>query len=221
MPTVEEFEQTRGTPLTDTAWKNAPLADHGGMTYMANFARQLERTLHAEERKLAVPIDMLLFCPQCDYQHVDEPQPHKGWTNPPHRSHQCQKCGHIWRPCDRATNGVAKIATKGQHDLPAYPTTLHELSGVPGGSFKDRVRYLLDNWLNGSSDPEAIYSRKVADYLYRYAHCIEMESHRIMAFENSLECESASDCARLRVMEDVIKDVRQMAARLHNMKEMI
>lgn len=38
------------------------------------------------------------------------------WKNPPHRSHLCQSCGHIWRPADVATNGVQEIKTKGKAD---------------------------------------------------------------------------------------------------------
>lgn len=57
------------------------------------------------------PIDMILHCPACGRQHIDAP--HGGWTNPPHRSHLC---GHVWRPADVATNGVAAIETKGSAD---------------------------------------------------------------------------------------------------------
>ncbi len=83
------------------------------------------------------PIDMVLFCPKCGLQHIDAPDPganvsHEelrrhgamsmgpgdvvGWTNPPHRSHLCHGCGHIWRPADVPTNGVAAITTKGKAD---------------------------------------------------------------------------------------------------------
>ncbi len=79
------------------------------------------------------PIDMVLFCPACGVQHVDEPEqavlkyggsgasvitnPDR-WTNPPHRSHLCASCGHIWRPADVPTNGVASIKTRGEKDSP-------------------------------------------------------------------------------------------------------
>lgn len=63
------------------------------------------------------PIPMLLYCPQCGYQHVDEPDERTpGWTNPPHRSHLCHDCGCIWRPADVPTNGVAAIETQGKAD---------------------------------------------------------------------------------------------------------
>lgn len=62
------------------------------------------------------PIDMVLRCPACGTQHIDAPD--HDWTNPPHRSHLCHKCGHIWRPADVPTNGVAAIKTKGRGDSP-------------------------------------------------------------------------------------------------------
>lgn len=75
------------------------------------------------------PIDMVLFCPACGKQHIDAPAdcpdspgicecraPH--WTNPPHRSHLCHGCGHIWRPADVPTNGVKAIRSRGVNDSP-------------------------------------------------------------------------------------------------------
>ena len=62
------------------------------------------------------PIPMILHCPRCSLQHVDEPNPTTGWDNPPHRSHECQNCGYIWRVADVATMGVRTITTKGTRD---------------------------------------------------------------------------------------------------------
>lgn len=59
-------------------------------------------------------IDMLLWCPSCHTQHVDERT--QDWDNPPHRSHLCHVCGTIWRPADIATNGVKTIVTVGKAD---------------------------------------------------------------------------------------------------------
>lgn len=77
----------------------------------------------AEEcaRLTQAPVPMLLYCPACAVQHIDAPQPEKGWTNPPHRSHECQFCGHVWRPADVATTGVASIDTRGRHDGEPQP----------------------------------------------------------------------------------------------------
>ncbi len=79
-----------------------------------------------------VPIDMVLHCPACGMQHIDRPDPpsqyagmdgtSNEWTCPPHRSHLCRPedggCGHIWRPADVPTNGVAAVKTKGKADSP-------------------------------------------------------------------------------------------------------
>lgn len=79
-------------------------------------------------RQLSQPIDMVLFCPNCGMQHIDEPEDEIDmqcntnrvvgtmWTNPPHRSHLCHGCGHIWRPADVPTNGVQAIQTRGKAD---------------------------------------------------------------------------------------------------------
>lgn len=99
----------------------------------------------------AAPIDMILHCPACGVQHIDAPEPSmlgfdaamyggnwpNRWTNPPHRSHLCHGCGHIWRPADVATNGVAAIKTKGKNDSPPaalrqQPATDAELEARTG-----------------------------------------------------------------------------------------
>lgn len=85
------------------------------------------------------PVSMILFCHDCGVQHIDAPEPHKpecvlskgepfddltpctcgAWTNPPHTSHLCHYCGHIFRPTDVPTYGVKEIATRGKGDSPA------------------------------------------------------------------------------------------------------
>lgn len=62
------------------------------------------------------PINMVLHCPACGRQHVDNPG--GSWTNPPHRSHLCDVCGCVWRPADVPTNGVEAVQTKGEKDWP-------------------------------------------------------------------------------------------------------
>lgn len=59
---------------------------------------------------LVTPIPMVLYCPACAAQHVDEPAPATGWTNPPHRTHLCQQCGATWRPANVYTTGVKALA---------------------------------------------------------------------------------------------------------------
>lgn len=67
------------------------------------------------------PVALLLFCPNCTFQHIDAPNPDLAWTNPPHRSHLCGKCGYIWRPADVPTVGVKKITSKGRADQSPRP----------------------------------------------------------------------------------------------------
>lgn len=78
---------------------------------------------------LARPVDMVLFCPDCGLQHIDGPDVLDGtvrvrgedvpiWNNPPHTSHLCHGCGHIWRPADVPTNGVESVVTCGKNDSP-------------------------------------------------------------------------------------------------------
>jgi len=94
------------------------------------------------------PIDMVLHCPKCGKQHIDAPEwvddPHdieqgqmRVWDNPPHRSHLCHGCGHVWRPADVPTNGVAAVKTRGKADSP-----ISEAGGLQGAFVK---------WLAGGS----------------------------------------------------------------------
>lgn len=53
-------------------------------------------------QQLAAPIPMVLPCPECGVEHIDEDE----WETRPRRTHLCQFCGHQWRPSSRATVGV-------------------------------------------------------------------------------------------------------------------
>lgn len=103
------------------------------------------------------PIDMVLHCPACGMQHIDAPEEDEyedksgalrmkcDWTNPPHRSHLCHDCEHVWRPADVPTNGVQAVKTKGKADSPlAAPPALEAAlcpdcsgSGVDGDAGDD------------------------------------------------------------------------------------
>lgn len=106
-------------------------AFNAGFTAAKKAARNLaiaDAEAGAPKAGEAAPVDMVLYCPKCGMQHVDAPeigysgivpgpyQAHTDWSNPPHRSHLCHACGHIWRPADVPTNGVAAIKTKGAND---------------------------------------------------------------------------------------------------------
>ncbi len=68
------------------------------------------------DRRAPEPIDMIIFCPACDVQHIDAPEPENGWDNPPHTSHLCHACLIVFRLADVPTNGVKTIKTKGSRD---------------------------------------------------------------------------------------------------------
>lgn len=96
--------------------------------------------LTAQLKAERAPIKMVLFCPACGEQHIDAPEPAIGvepttgdgglvpWSNPPHRSHLCHACGHIWRPADVATEGVRAIETVGKADKPLATSLATRLS---------------------------------------------------------------------------------------------
>ncbi len=75
-------------------------------------------------RAIGAALPMVLHCPVCHKQHIDKPNEARGWTNPPHRSHECQHCGTVWRPADVATTGVEGLETRGAADTwPKYVTS--------------------------------------------------------------------------------------------------
>jgi predicted Zn-ribbon and HTH transcriptional regulator len=81
--------------------------------------RPIPMTLHCPKCGLAnpvQPIPMILHCPKCGLQHIDKPEPDKGWDNPPHRSHLCAGCAAVWRPAEVPTTGVAAMVTRGARD---------------------------------------------------------------------------------------------------------
>lgn len=96
--------------LGNKPWIAQAAADHVEMANLLSAAPPISP-------RDAEPIPMILHCPACGLQHIDEPDERTpDWSNPPHRSHLCHGCGHIWRPADVPTTGVAAIQTKGKAD---------------------------------------------------------------------------------------------------------
>ena len=117
----EEWAKTRGLNTTLRIPGNVQ------MNYCFGRARDAwAGWLHAGGSQ--APIDMVLHCPACGVQHIDAPEEtdpstwtaeqYGHWTNPPHRSHLCADCGHVWRPADVPTNGVRAATTVGKNDSP-------------------------------------------------------------------------------------------------------
>lgn len=118
----------------------------------------------------AVPIQMILHCPRCGLQHVDEPDERTpGWTNPPHRSHLCHGCGCIWRPADCPTTGVAALYTSGTAD--SWPA-----SAWPG---EDGTLARRRSWI---ADEQAALEA----YLAAYALTTEGADYEPTEFERGL-----------------------------------
>src|SRR5262249_14310462 len=124
---LSEYEYWKNADVEASIGATGAIANVVGFATVENFRadwhpqKQLGRD--AEQK----PIDLLIYCPNCGQQHIDAPQPEKGWDNPPHKSHACQFCKDaagnpfVWRIGDVYTNGVAEIQTKGQRDQSPTP----------------------------------------------------------------------------------------------------
>jgi hypothetical protein len=99
----------------------------------------IDKALSANAGEVQPPLDMILHCSACGLQHIDAPDERTpGWKNEPHRSHLCHGCGHIWRPADEPTNGVAAIKTKGKADSPVP-------NRAPAADAEQLARLILDD----------------------------------------------------------------------------
>lgn len=128
------------------------------------------RTMSGPDAPKDKPIPMILYCPSCGMKHIDEPNEAKGWTNPPHRSHECQHCGVVWRPADVATVGVHTITTKGKVDTwDAQQQIAAMVEDVV--NFYEREFYVLSNF--------ASFTFRTADSLFatseHYYHFLKFE----------------------------------------------
>ncbi len=100
------------------------------------------------------PVAMILFCPSCGMQHIDAPDLEKGWDNPPHRSHLCGGCGHIWRPADVPTVGVDTIWTYSSNDShPPIRGWANGLVPVPATTIEEVNEALAANAVRDPSFP--------------------------------------------------------------------
>lgn len=55
------------------------------------------------------PIPLILFCPACGHQHIDEGE----WATKPHKTHLCEACETDWRPSMKPTVGVRMLEETG------------------------------------------------------------------------------------------------------------
>lgn len=145
-------------PDLDKAERNIKAAQRARAALVA-LADGVGEFLATLELIASEPIPMILYCPACGLQHIDEADTHDEagdklmqgktpWDNPPHRSHLCAGCGTIWRPADRATVGVEAIETRGVDDSPdlagsiALAASLKAMDGLPRAYPADLIESL-------------------------------------------------------------------------------
>lgn len=125
------FNGNRPCPYHVADWRNKTWRKglNAAREHYADILREASEST-GEELPEAEPVNMILYCPKCGAQHIDEPERSLGpgnterldWDNPPHRSHLCHGCGTIWRPADVPTNGVRTLETFGKADT--WPPTI-------------------------------------------------------------------------------------------------
>jgi hypothetical protein len=139
-----QHTELEGDPFVDFRQRHNDIFDKIVSGYASECVRKRE------------PIDVVLFCPSCKFQHIDKAEPDvcetcghpevahargdlkcwigqrcsctgfTAWLNPPHKSHRCLNCNIVWRPADVPTNGVAKAKTVGSNDTKDYGVNPHE-----------------------------------------------------------------------------------------------
>lgn len=121
----------------------------------------------------AEPIPMVLHCPACGLQHIDKPDTHDEaadkllkngevpWDNPPHRSHLCLGCSHIWRPADVPTEGVAAIQTRGK----AFAAPPHARGGTPYAELVEEARAEYEGIADDQISRQGRIIRRLAEAL--------------------------------------------------------
>lgn len=133
--TEEEWHREHPRPLCFFCWrkretsfiplKECPVCKHPSTALLDNDmgCDLCTRDLTVEELNLLVmqlteqvkqleqPIPMVLYCPTCLLQHVDEGE----WETRLHRRHMCvnnrlgEGCGRIWKPSNLHTVGVEEL----------------------------------------------------------------------------------------------------------------
>lgn len=127
-------------------------------------------------------IDMVLHCPKCGMQHIDVPD--GDWTNPPHKSHLCHGCAHVWRPADVLTNGVVAVTTAGSKDS---PIVMHSTPKVAQVTPKHQVSYI-----SYMDFEEGELDRK---------HAAEVAKARVEGILSQVENQFNKECADLSAMQ--------------------
>lgn len=160
------------------------------------------------------PVPMNLNCPCCNAEHLDEGE----WATRPHKTHQCQGCGHEWRPFEYATVGIAvppaEVATPAMliQSSGFMTTTIaadamaRALVAAPGnGPAEDaavaEAVATVDNGLLGPVWGRIEQLARDSDRAYADCHAIRADlSRRVSALEGARHV--AVDSARLGEAKD-------------------
>lgn len=91
---------------------NEPVADYIEQAVGAlegnNIPRAIELVLkelrrrEPKEEPAAEPLELLIICPLCKVQHIDEGR----FATHAHKNHACQNCGLVFQPCKLPSIGV-------------------------------------------------------------------------------------------------------------------
>lgn len=118
-----------------TAWEKLQLGDWRDVSHQDSFGAGYDAG--RQSAPPPVPVPMILHCPECHLQHIDEAEPDvcekcghskalhypdhydecyecgctdfTAWLNPPHRKHRCHGCNHVFKPALINTTGVAEL----------------------------------------------------------------------------------------------------------------
>lgn len=103
-----------GTPIGDESERRIGVAIEGESVLSERLVSAWMRAYDVEENVSqaaasllagVVPVPMVLHCPKCSKQHLDEGE----YRHVIHKTHLCLFCGHEWRPAKVPTVGVRAL----------------------------------------------------------------------------------------------------------------
>ncbi len=112
---------------------NAAYGKHGTNAFRSPPAASSQQPASSGEPP--PPIPLLLWCPECNERHVDRGE----FATKVHHTHECQFCGHTWRPAVVATRGVQFLFRKPDAE-PEVSTRASAIAGRDPGEDRDLDR---------------------------------------------------------------------------------
>ncbi len=138
------------------------------------------RLISEKLRQADKPLQLVMYCPRCQTQHIDEP-----WTAP-HITHHCSSCNANWSPARTATMGVPGVPRTALDNWPPCDPTRFS-----GNATRDSDGYLWHPNL-----PEVPGDTPIQPYLDQIGwecHFSDMEAE---CTEEQIEaCNETGDCS--------------------------